>query len=234
MDMEHLDAKRLHVAEKYVLGELTPELRDEYEEHYFDCADCIEDVKAATAFVTASKEIFREETPRNFPERDEVTGFSRWFAWLRPAIAVPAMAALVAVIVYQNVVGTPGSKDRMAGGEAQAYESTFRVQGSTRGEGAPSKVVVGQKESFALDFDFTPSQTFSSYEAQLLDESGKSVLLAHLPGELANKEIHIAIPGGLVHPGLYNLVITSKNDTSTKSDSTNEVQRLRFAIEFRP
>jgi hypothetical protein len=35
--MDHLEAKRIQAAEKYVLGELTPALRDEYEEHYFDC-----------------------------------------------------------------------------------------------------------------------------------------------------------------------------------------------------
>src|SRR5271165_2311897 len=138
MVMDHLDAKRLQAAEKYVLGELTPELRDEYEEHYFDCADCTEDVQAAVAFMDASKEVFREEAfaqpqaqpelqvpAQRIPERAAAgSGFSAWFAWLRPAIAVPAMAALVAVIVYQNVAGVPGARERAAQhSQAQVYAS---------------------------------------------------------------------------------------------------------------
>jgi anti-sigma factor RsiW len=234
MDMDHLDAKRLQAAEKYVLGELTPELRDEYEEHYFDCTDCMEDVKAASAFVDASKEIFREEAVPGNRQPESASGFSGWFAWLRPAIAVPVMAALVGVIVYQNVAGVPGGKDRVARNEAQVFESMFRVQSSTRGAGEVSKVTVGPKQAFALDFDFTPSQTFRSYEGRLVDESGKNILTVHLPGALTNKEVHLAIPGGLVGPGACTLIFVGENDTSTKSVSGVEVQRLRFTVEFRP
>jgi len=32
--MDHNDAVRLQAAEKYVLGEFPPDLRDEYEEHF--------------------------------------------------------------------------------------------------------------------------------------------------------------------------------------------------------
>jgi anti-sigma factor RsiW len=49
--MDHREAIRLQAAERYVLGELTKDLRDEYEEHYFDCAECAADVKATAAFV---------------------------------------------------------------------------------------------------------------------------------------------------------------------------------------
>ncbi len=71
--MDHLEAKRLHAAEKYVLGELAADQRDAYEEHYFDCAECAEDVKATVTFVTAGREVFREEPvpvaalPKNWP-----------------------------------------------------------------------------------------------------------------------------------------------------------------------
>ena len=60
--MEHQQAKEMHAAEKYVLGELPGELREQFEEHYFDCAECALDVRATAAFVAASKEIFQEQT----------------------------------------------------------------------------------------------------------------------------------------------------------------------------
>src|SRR5215469_13758810 len=60
-DMNHSDAVRLQAAEKYVLGELQGSLRDEYEEHYFDCAECAADLKATAAFVSMSRMAFRNE-----------------------------------------------------------------------------------------------------------------------------------------------------------------------------
>jgi anti-sigma factor RsiW len=150
MVMDHLEAKRIQAAEKYVLGELTPEVRDEYEEHYFDCEDCTADLKAASAFVGIGKQIFAEEAARETvgePEK-EGGGFSSWFSWLRPAIAVPAMAALVAIIVYQNVTGVPTRVSNEGATEAQAYRATYRIQGATRGESQPTKVTVNAQEAW--------------------------------------------------------------------------------------
>jgi Putative zinc-finger len=37
--MDHHQATQLTAVEKYLLDELPPELRDEFEEHYFDCQE---------------------------------------------------------------------------------------------------------------------------------------------------------------------------------------------------
>ena len=37
--MEHLQAIQLKAAERYVLGELPSDLREQYEEHFFGCAE---------------------------------------------------------------------------------------------------------------------------------------------------------------------------------------------------
>ena len=58
--MGHDEAVRKRVAEKYVLGELSPALREEYEEHFFDCQECALDVKAAAGFVDNAREILRQ------------------------------------------------------------------------------------------------------------------------------------------------------------------------------
>jgi len=34
--MDHSEVVRLKVVEKYILGELTADLREQFEEHYFD------------------------------------------------------------------------------------------------------------------------------------------------------------------------------------------------------
>ena len=49
--MDHSESIRLMAAEKYLLGELAPELREQFEEHFFDCQECALDVRAGAALV---------------------------------------------------------------------------------------------------------------------------------------------------------------------------------------
>lgn len=234
--MEHSEAVRLKAAEKYIAGELLADLRDQFEEHYFDCLECANDLKALATFVTASRMVLEEEVGAKIPRREPQPERTGWFNWLRPLVAVPALAALALVVIIQNAVTIPSLKKQVA--VAQVYETSFRVQGATRGD-TFSKVVIRADEGFALDFDFTPAQTFTSYEGRLLDDAGSAVLTFALPGGLANKEVHLVIPAGRVHTGNYSLVFSGVRDAegrlaSGSASAVNEVQRVAFAVEFRP
>jgi len=57
--MDHNEALRIQAAEKYVLGELPPPLRDEFEEHYFECEECALDVNAVAGFVDNVRAVWR-------------------------------------------------------------------------------------------------------------------------------------------------------------------------------
>ena len=105
--MDHSEVVRLQAVEKYMLGELSPELRDQFEEHYFDCPTCAADVTALHTFMAASRMILKEEAVAQPAPREGNLKRRGWFDWLRPAVALPAMAALAAVIVFQAVVTIP-------------------------------------------------------------------------------------------------------------------------------
>ncbi|HTP67646.1 MAG TPA: zf-HC2 domain-containing protein [Dongiaceae bacterium] len=234
--MDHSDVVRLQAVEKYVLGELPADTRDEFEEHYFDCSECATDVRALTTFMATSREILAEgvrsktvETARSV----EPAAGRGWLAWFRPVIAVPAMAALALVIVFQNFVTIPDLKrGSEVGSAAQAFESSFHLQGATRGDRA-SKVAVAPRESFALDFDFTPAVTYQSYTGKLVDGTGTALMSFPVGGEMANKEIHLVVAGGKVQPGKYELVFLGENG-SDKNPVPREVQRIPFIVESRP
>ncbi len=57
--MDHHQATQLTAVEKYLLDELPPELRDEFEEHFFDCQDCATDLGATAGFIDAAKREFK-------------------------------------------------------------------------------------------------------------------------------------------------------------------------------
>jgi hypothetical protein len=227
--MDHSEAVQLKAVEKYTLGELPTELREQFEEHYLDCVECANDVKTLATFVTASRMVFEKETAGKAPSRARRSEHQGWFSWLRPVIAVPAIAALSALLLFQNIVTIPTLKQQLpAEAFGQVYESSYRLQGATRGENV-SSITVRQNESYALNFDFTPAQIFQSYRGDLLDASGKIILTFAVSGEATNKELHLVIPGDKVHTGKYNLVFVGLDGTKS-----SEVQRLSLAVEFRP
>ena len=229
--MDHSEAIQLQAAVKYVLGELSEVQREEYEEHYFDCAQCATELKAAAAFVDTSREVFKADK-EGAAEREAAPVRGGWFGWLRPIMAVPAFAALLLIIAYQNTVTIPRAKEEAAHGAGQVFTSSFSLQlANTRG-GEEVKVQVRAKESFALNFDFTPSRTFENYVCQLQDEAGRSLLQVNVPGSSTNKEAHLVAPGGLVRPGKYRLVFFGAPG-SQGQPTGDEVLRLNFAIELR-
>jgi len=229
--MDHNEAIRLQAAVKYVLGELSPVQREEYEEHYFDCAECAIDLKALATFADTTREVLRQEKVNSFA-KDPVPARGGWLRWFQPVIAVPAFAALLLIIAYQNAVTIPRAKEATTQNAGQLFTSSFSLQmANTRG-GEEVKVQVLSTESFALDFDFTPSRTFESYVCQVQDESGRSVLQVSLPGSSANKEAHLVVPGGLVRPGRYTLVFAGA-PVSKRQAPRDEVLRLHFVIAFR-
>src|SRR5258707_11672555 len=98
--MDHSETIQLQAAVKYVLGELTPAQREEYEEHYFDCAECAMDIKALATFADTTRELLRRE--RETQRAAELApARGGWLSWLQPVVAEPVLAALLVIIPVQ-------------------------------------------------------------------------------------------------------------------------------------
>src|ERR1700693_2358103 len=109
--MDHNEAVRLQAAEKYVLGTLPKEQHAAYEQHYFDCSACAEEIKATVAFMESARQVVREEALVPVGARTLAPAVPGFFGWLRPALVVPVLAALLLFIGYQNAVIIPRLKD---------------------------------------------------------------------------------------------------------------------------
>ena len=128
--MTHQQALDGLASERYLLDEMTEVERFEFEEHYFDCAECAEDVRLGDMIRQEARRAGVAMAPNTQVGRPAVVLTSaKW--WRRPMVAAPwAVAATLALVVgYQSLVTVPGLRD--AGGP-QSIEPVM-LRGATRG-----------------------------------------------------------------------------------------------------
>jgi hypothetical protein len=230
--MNHLEAKRLHAAEKYVLNELTEDQRDAYEEHYFDCAECAEDVKATLTFVAASREVFLQEPQASATSPPRLPARSRWSSWFRPMVALPAMAVLLLAVGLGYFTQTlkPQIGQITAPGETLLTSPSFGLRGGDRLENEKTIVQMQGPGPVQLHFDFVPVQdhAFASYTGELQNSSSRVLLQFNIPADRINKEVNLVVPAGLLRTGDYTLAIFG-HDASSSAKAP--VGKFAFAVQ---
>jgi len=235
--MDHNEAIQLQAAVKYVLGELSQVQRDGYEEHYFDCAECAVDIKALATFADTAREVLRQERASHLAKA-AVPARRGWLGWLQPIVAVPAFAALLLIIAYQNTVTIPQARNTSARAVAEVYGQSFLLQPSDtrRGNEAmnEARIEIRPNEGFLLQLDFLPSSSFPAYLCQLQDASGRVLLQLNVPAEKAKKELHLPVPAGVIsRPGQYSLVFRGADPSTEKAVNDSKLQYFTFNVAFR-
>ncbi len=226
--MDHSEAIRSMAAEKYILGDLAAEERDAFEQHFFECSECALDVRAGIAFREHSKGILGEGETEKVPSavaREEKRG---WLAWMRPAIAVPVMAMLVAVVLIQNLVVYPRVHSELAQSRMpQVLPSASLINVNTRG--ADRSIVNARSgQAFLLFIDIPAEQGASAYQAELYNPSGAREWTLSISPEVTNDTVTVRVPAGLKTPGLYTLVVRSMNS----ANANTEVGRYPFELKL--
>jgi len=213
--MEHNDAVRLQAVEKYILGELPPAVRDEFETHYFDCAVCSFNLRAGVAFAAGTRQLFTEA-----PVRAKSKPSAGWFSWLKPMIAVPVMAALLLVIGYQYSVGTQRSAPAVADWHSLVESNVKGPAGQT--------VHVAQGKPFSVFFDITaqPKSADSVFLVTLVDPTGKIVSSAEVSAQAAQKPVLYNVPAPS-REGEFNLIISEKT-----AGATSPAGKVSFTVAF--
>ena len=225
--MDHNEAVRQKATERYLLNELDPEVRDQFEDHLFECQDCALDVRAAAMFVEQSKVALAEPAVSSVvraPAAAEAKPERGWFGWFRPAFALPALALLLAVIGYQNFVTYPKLSQVANQPQVGPWAS---VNVSTRGE-STTVIKARAGEGFVLLVNLPPGDEFASYAADLYNPAGKqewSGLISTAAGEEGRQ---IYIPGRNRLPGTYTLVVHG----ITSAGESKEISRHPIDLEI--
>jgi Putative zinc-finger len=213
--MDHSESIRLMAAEKYLLGELAPELREQFEEHFFDCQECALDVRSGAALVEHTKVVLSE--PVAVPDVRmpvSVPVGAAWFAWLRPALVVPVLAALLVVVGYQNLVTYPRLKQLASSPQILPWAS---INVSTRGA-STTQISPRVGEGFHLLVNIPPESRYSSYTFDLSSPSGRLEWSRTIPAASSDEARSIYVPGANQEQGIYKLAVRGITAASESSD----------------
>src|ERR1700691_2567681 len=204
--MDHDVVVRQKMTEQYLLNELDPQARDEFEEHYFDCPYCAADVHAGALFVEQSKialesgqsKVSVSSRPAASPARAPVLvapglgpARSGWFGWLRPAFVVPVLAALLVVIGYQD---RTNRILQQAANSPQVLASAV-VNIGVRGT-EPVSVPAHAGQAFELSLNVPPESRFSSYKLDLYNSQGKLEWSRTIPAS-GSGTLSLYVPGSV-------------------------------------
>jgi len=220
--MDHNEVVREKMTERYLLQELDPVVRDEFEEHFFDCPECALDVRAGAAFVEQSKVVLAEKPAVVCAPvgRNVKPG---WFAWLRPAFAVPALALLLLVLGYQNLVTYPRLRQAQRRPEALPWAA---INVGTYGSGGPL-ITKFPGQDFLLFVRIPPDGNYSRYHAVLYDSSAQPEWTLTIPANPATDEWPIRIPGASLNTGNYTLKLTG----ITAEGQAREIGQAAFELQ---
>lgn len=227
--MDHEVVVRQQMTEKYLLAELDSELRAEFEEHFFGCPDCALDIRAASAFVEQTKVVLAENsqspsTASPTPIRVQLTSAQpRWFTWLRPAIAVPLMAALLVVVGYQNLVTVPQLRHTLETPQVLPFAA---VNVGTWGSGGPA-ISAHPGEAFLLFVRIPPEGLYSRYLAELYNPAAKLEWSLTIPASSVQDQWPLHVPGANRESGSYTLIIHG----ITAAGESKEVGRASFELQ---
>jgi hypothetical protein len=224
MDHEMVAAQKM--TERYLLDELDPAARDEFETHYFDCTECAADVKAAAVLIERIKGgAIPDPDVQVAPVLPVRPTPPAWLAWSRPAFLVPVMAILLAVVGYQNLVTYPRLTLQLNSPQVLAWAPVnLNTYGSDE-----ATITAQPGQAFLLLVRIPPDRPYSKYSAELYNPAGKlewSLVFA-LPASSEEDRLPLQVPGANRQAGKYKLVVrgtTASGESKDVGDTTFELQ----------
>jgi hypothetical protein len=203
--MNHQEAENTKATERYLLREMTNEERMAFEDHYLDCAQCLEAVTFGADFLDSGHEMAEE---KGVQQSAAVPWYHRMFSALRPvlkpvpAIALTAAVALAAFSVYQQKRIT-NQQNLIADLKAPSQEFRYVVSGAQRR--GSNAIVLSRNERLSLLINFVPKHEFTSYRAEITGPglpTGYSVPVAVTEQDYS---VMVSLPAAVLTGGEYQV-----------------------------
>lgn len=227
--MDHSHVVKNYEVEKYLLDELSPAERDDFEAHIFECEECALDLRLTDVFLQQAR-IELQSMPAARPITESSRG--KLLDFFRPMWVVPALAAMLMVVAYQNFVVYPGLKREVASlSQPEILHSLALVNGNSRGGDLPSFSAF-ESHAFLLSVDIPAEDGFSSYLCSLYSPSGGLVWRGEVSNEQARDSVSIRVLPTRAMSGVNLLLVQGITSSGTQKTPVDLV-RYRFNLQVK-
>jgi hypothetical protein len=213
--MEHAEAVQTNATERYLLGELSAADTDAFEEHYFDCMTCAEDVRAGAQLLEGTRQLAREQRHEMAPVVSIAAHRARRLGWLSLAAA--------AVIVVTVSLPTMLRYSRGGGATFEVGREHSLLLSGTRGADE-NVIALSGNEPAVVYVDVPPEPAYVRYEAKLAGPDGKIVASRAVTPEQAKDPLPLVLRG--LAAGAYEVVIEGADPAGRNA----EIARHRITI----
>ena len=193
--MEHAEAAATNASERYLLGEITAAEGDAFEEHFFDCAFCADDVRVGASFLDGGRRLVREDEQPPLAPVVPIAARRRTWNW------IPLAASAAILLVPLNVALM--TRNRTSGPAAVLATQHQQVL-TSQTRGAAGTVVTLPKDRDTVVWIEVPGEpAYERYELRVLRTDGSVVLMQPVTSEEALEALGVV----LREPGTYDVVI---------------------------
>ena len=166
--MDHAEATSTQAPDRYLLGELSAAEADAFEEHYFDCAECADDLRAGMQLMSGGRSLAREAkaSPALAPVIPIAPRRARW---------IPAVAAAALMLA----ITTPVIIKQWRSANAPAFEvaTEYLVKEGVRGPNDGDVKTFDGNAPIVLWVPIPSEPIYSHYEAHLHRPDGSVLSL---------------------------------------------------------
>jgi hypothetical protein len=195
--MTHEEAVMTMASERYLLDEMAGTERDAFEEHYFTCPECADEVRVGEQMRVRVRDICAADAARWKPP---VAFAPRRAAstWRAPKIMLPwaAAAVLLLAVGYQSLVVMP----HLRGLSATQALATITLRPASRGEVPVVPLEPGSGfVPLALEINADAGVDRLAYAVQ--DERGATLASGETPRPMPGTSLLLLVPARDLTPG---------------------------------
>jgi hypothetical protein len=199
--------------ERYTLDEMKPAERDAFEEHFFDCSICADDVLDSAKFAAG----VRLQVPVPKPLPLPAPHRSNWWAVAASVFAVS--------FGYQSFWVVPHLRASQARTLSVArLAEPIQLESASRGTNEEVVRVVRPDEAIPITFSVETDKPEPLYRCEVLDDAGKIRASISVSRAEASEPVGIVLPPHTLSSGHYKLVIRG---------GEREIAAYPFTVEVR-
>ncbi|MBZ5522671.1 MAG: zf-HC2 domain-containing protein [Acidobacteriia bacterium] len=236
--MDHDFVIENKTAERYLLGELTDAERDAYEEHYFECPECAEELRCGAEFMHYAREVVQQEAAEQAvafagsTHMDPTARNNRPF-WMR-AVPVGALAAVLLTACFftfqiaTQIATRSYDRHQLEASSAAGLDVAIMA---TKARAAQEPVQFGPHDRAqvrtTVPEEVLESHAFTHLQAVILDDSNAEKLRYDIPDDKTHSFLYL--PPVRLESGSYAVAFFAV-DGNSRTEIKGEGTRRPFSI----